>query len=337
MARRFLIFLISATLVSCSYNEKQKNIIDSVAKNKSEIYSDTFENKLSREFSKDELVKLTSNKNPQTRIYFYDYLIKKQPNDCFKICINHIRDSSRVLNITSYDTQEDLSVAELMIVNARKNNIFSIQENRRLDSIIITNIKEYKHLEGQFYYYLSKNQKFPKVEFYEIVRDLVIEKNQNNYYTQISLLNYFSNFKYKGDDRLIRDYLLNSIKKDTTIYINSTLEFIANNPNPDYFEVLTSFYAANIQNKLTRCDECFFELKSFCMALSKFKNQKTKSIFDRLIGSENYSSSCNFLAKNEQFYRLLTSSDTTFYRQFIINLERKLNDNILVEVDKYDK
>lgn len=337
MTIRFSIFLILATLVSCSYNDRQKSIIDNVAKNKPEIYSDSFETKLSGEFSKAELVKLTDDKNPQTRIYFYNYLIKKQPSHCFEICINHLKDSSRVLTFTSYDTQEDISIAELMIVNARKNKIFSLQENQTLDSLIITNVTKYKYLEGQFYYSLFKNLKYPRVEFYEIIRDLVIEKKPNNYFSQISLINYFSNYKNKADDKIIKDYLLNFIKNDKTIYFNSTLEFIANNPNSDYFEILTNFYAENIQNKLTRCDECFFELKLFCEAIIKFKNDESKSILNSLIASEKYFSSCNYLAKNEQFYKLLTSSDTDFYKQLIKNIEPKLNNKILMEVEKYGK
>ncbi len=337
MIIRFSVFLILATLFSCSYNDRQKIIIDHVAKNKPEIYSNSFENKLSIEFSKTEIVNLTDNKNPQTRIYFYDYLIKKHPSYCFEICINHLKDSSSVVTSTSYDTQENISVSELMIANARKNKIFSLQENQALDSIIVTNIKKYKHLEGQFYCYLNKNLKSPKVEFYEIIRDLVIEKKQNNYFSQISLINYFSNYKNKADDKIIKEYLLNSIKKDKTIYFNSTLEFIANNPNTIYFDILTNFYAENIHNKLTRCDECFFELKLFCEAISKFKNDETLSILNGLIASEKYSSSCKYLAKNEQFYKLLTNSDTGFYKQLIKDLELKLNQKILMEVEKYDK
>jgi len=130
---------------------------------------------------------------------------------------------------------------------------------------------------------------------------------------------------------------LNSIKEDKTIYFNSTLEFIASNPNSDYFEILTNFYAENIQNKLTRCDECFFELKLFCEAISKFKNDESKSILNNLIASEKYFTSCNYLAKNEQFYKLLTSSDTVFYKQLIKTLEPKLNNKILTEVEKYGK
>lgn len=325
------------TFFSCSYNEKQKSVLDKVAKNETEIYSNSFKIKISNEFNTAELVKLTNDKNPQTRIYFYDYLIKKQPDTCFEICLNHLNDSIRVLTSTSYDTQKYLSIGELMITNARNNKIFSLHENQTLDSLIVTNIKNYKHLEGQFYYYLSKNFKTPKVEFYPIIKDLVIEKSQSTYFSQISLINYFSSYNKKSDAEIIKNYLVNSIKKDKTIYFNSTLQFIKNKPNPEYFKILTNFYNENINGKATRCDECFFELSLFCKTISKFKNNETKSIFNSLTQSNNYTSRCNYLAKNEQFYNLLAHTDKDYYRQIIKNLENKIDYKILNEVKKYDK
>lgn len=337
MKIRHSIILLLVTLFSCSYNDRQKSILDKVAKNKDEIYSNSFEIKLRDEFSISEIIKLTDDKNPQTRIYFYDYLTKKHPNTCFGICLKHLNDSTRISAFTSYDTQEDISIANLMIRNARNKEIFSSQENQTLDSIIVTNIKKYKHLEGQFYYYLYKNYKAPKSEFYLIIKNLVIKNSKNTLLPQIGLIDYFSSYKIKADDEIIKNYLINSIKKDKTIYFNATLEFIKDNPKPEYFDILTNFYADNIKNKTTRCDECYFELGLFCKALIKFKNNETKSILLDLIQNENYTTMCNYSAKYEQFYNLLTHSDKEYYRQLIENLEYKIDNKILKEVKHYNK
>lgn len=337
MVNKYFLFLLVGTLFSCSYNNRQKEIINKISIDRPEIYSSSFENLISKEFDIQELEKLTTNKRPETRIYFYNYLIRNQPNSCFAICLNHLKDSTRLLTSTSYDTQQCLSIAELMITKAREKNIFSLEENKTLDSIIVTNIKDYTHLESQFYYYLHKNEKTPKVEFYNLIKDLVTVNNQSNYFHKISLINYFSNYNTKTDYKIIKNYLINSLKTDSTIYFNSTLEFIRNNPQQYYFDILTTFYTQYILNNTTRCDECFFELELFCEAISKFHNDETTSILNDLISNQKYISECNYLAKYEQFYHLLKQSNDPYYKQLVKNLEHKIDNQILADVKKYNK
>jgi hypothetical protein len=336
MLKRYFLFLLVVTLFSCSYTNRQKEIITKISIDNPEIYSSSFENLISREFSIQELEKLTNNKTPKTRIFFYNYLIKYQPNSCFAICLDHLKDSTRLLTSTSYDTQHSFSIGELMIKKAREKNIFSVQENKTLDSIIVTHVKEYNHLESLFYYYLHKNEKTPRVEFYNLIKDLVSANNQSNYFNQISLINYFSNYNTKTDYKIIKNYIRTSLTKDNTIYFNPTLEFIRNNPKQYYFDILTNFYNQNILNKTMRCDECFFELKLFCDAISKFHNNETISILNDLLNNQKYISKCNYLAKYEQFYYLLKKTNDPYYSQIIKNLEHKIDKQILVDVEKYD-
>ncbi|MCY7363274.1 MAG: hypothetical protein LH629_14590 [Ignavibacteria bacterium] len=334
MLSKYLFLII--LLFSCSYNNGQKEIINKISIDNPEVYSNSFEKIILKEFNVKELENLTNDKNPKTRIYFYNYLIKNHPKSCFDICLNHLKDSSRLLTSTSYDTQEYLSVSELMITKARDKNIFSTQENEILDSMIITNINNYNHLASQFYLYLHKNATTPKVEFYNSIRNLVRLNNQSYYFQQISLINYFSNYNIKTDNILIENYLAASLKKDSTIYFNSALEFIRNNPRANYFHILTDFYKQNILNKTTRSDECFFELKLFCEALSKFPNAETNSILNNLINSNQYISQCNYLAKNEQFYYLLKQTNNSYYQTILKSLEHKIDKDILTAVEKSD-
>jgi hypothetical protein len=328
-------FFIIILFFSCSYNNGQKEIINKISTNKREIYSNTFEKKVSNEFSIYEIKKLINNKNSRTRIYFYNYLLKKQPDICFDICLKHLIDSTRLSIFTSYDTQEYLSVAELMIRNARERNIFSTQENKLLDSLILTNINVYKHLESQFFLYLHKNASTPREEFYNLIRHLVILNNQASYAEQFSLLNYFSNYNIKTDDILIKNYLETTLERDNTIYFNSALEFIRNKPEENYFHILINFYNKNILNNTTRLDECFFELKLFCEAISKFPHPKTIAILNHLINSNQYISQCNYLAKNEQFYYLLKHANNSYYDTILNSLEHKIDKVILTDVAKF--
>lgn len=323
-------------LSSCSYNERQKAIIEKVSRRESGIYSKSAKDSISIIFDKEELVELTDHPNPYVRIFFYNHLVEHYPDACFDICLNHMSDSATVHVQTSYDTSSDMTIAEEMIRLARNKKIFSSRKKYAMDSTIVVNVEKYPYLEDDFYLYLYKNASNPDLKFYKQVRKMISE-GHGEVFGRFALLGYFRGYKIEQDAKLIRTYLEDTVESEDGVGYNFGIEFIENHPDADYYEILTNFYDKRIKNRVTRCDECYFELEFFCKALSQYKREETKLILNQILKSRNYKSLCHHGAINEHMYQLLTKCDKEYYDQIIKDLEHKIDHKILAEVRKYNE
>ncbi len=301
----FCLFL----LTSCKYNKEQNKLLSQIEKSKSEIFTEKFKNDVVQNFTKENLVELSSNHNSEVAIYFYHLLVKKYPNEAYNVFLKNIDNVKKIVISTSYDTLQEMTVSGAMLYYATlKNNVFN---NKQLDEIldkIILDLENKKHLSGYLALYLEKNKIHPNPKYYPYLKTEIQKKSPENYFNNIAFIAYFSNYNNPEDVTIINKYLEKSIYTEPT-YFNSAIEFIYYSPKPEYFSVLEKYYTKKIKGKKFRADDTFFELELFTKATSQFKNEEGKKLLDKLIKETAYFSEGRFLAPKEQIYLILKNED----------------------------
>ncbi|KQT17440.1 hypothetical protein ASG31_08495 [Chryseobacterium sp. Leaf404] len=325
-------------LTSCKYNTEQKALLSKIENSKSEIFEENFENVITETFAKDDLAELSSNQNAKIAIYFYEILLKRYPTEAYHIFLKNINNTEKIVISTSYDTLQEMTVSEAMLYYATlKNNVFSQKQLDVISDKIILDLDNKKHLSGHLTLYLDNNKENPKPKYYSILRAEIQKKIPDNYYNNITLLTYFSNYNKPEDVKLITECLENSIYREPT-YFNSAIEFINHSPKPEYFKILENYYDRKINGKKFRADDIFFELELFTKAVSKYKNEEGKKLLDKLIKKTSYFSEGSFLAPNEQIFLILESEDkTNFFSDEKTILSKQINKTVIDTIKNYNK
>ncbi|MBD8081884.1 hypothetical protein [Chryseobacterium caseinilyticum] len=305
---------------------------------KSEIFEKKFKNVITENFAKDDLAELSSNQNAKIAIYFFEILVKKYPTEAFPIFLKNINNTEKIVISTSYDTLQEMTVSEAMLYYATlKNNVFSQKQLDVISDKIILDLDSKKHLSGYLTLYLDKNKDNPKPKYYSILKAEIQKKIPGNYYNNITLLTYLSNYNKPEDVKLITECLENSINREPT-YFNSAIEFINYSPKPEYFKVLENYFNRKIDGKKFRADDIFFELELFTKAVSKYKNTEGKKLLDKLIKKTSYFSEGSFLAPNEQIFLILENEDkTNFFSDEKIALSKQINKAVMDTIKNYSK
>lgn len=313
-------------------------LLSKIENSKSEIYTEKFKNNIVQNFAKDDLVELSSNQNSEVAIYFYQLLVKKYPNEAYKVFLKNIDNVKKIVISTSYDTLQEMTVSEAMLYYATlKNNAFNDKQLGEILDKIILDLDNKKHLSGHLALYLEKNKTNPNPKYYSYLKTEIQKNSPENYFNNIAFITYFSNYKKPEDVTIINKYLENSIYKEPT-YSNSAIEFIYYSPKPEYFSVLEKYYNKKIKGKKFRADDIFFELELFTKAISKYKNEESKKLLDKLVKETAYFSEGRFLAPKEQIYLILENEEeSNFFSDEKIYLSKHINKTVIDTIQNFNK
>lgn len=317
---------------------EQKEVLSKVENSKSEIFEEKFKKVIIQTFTKDNLVELSSNKNPEVALYFYQILLKKYPEEAFNVFLKNIDNLKKTVISTSYDTLQEMTISEAMLYYATlKNSIFSQKQLDEILDRIILDLDNKKHLSGHLALYLEKNRNNPNPKYYSKLKTEIQRNSTENYFNNLSFITYFSKYNRPEDIIIISNYLENSIYKEPT-YFNSAIEFIYNSPKPEYFRVLEKYYDKKIKGKKFRADDIFFELELFTKAVSRFKNENAKNLLDKLINNTSYFSEGRFFAPNEQIYLVLQNEDkANFFYYEKKQLSKQVNNVVIDTIQNYNQ
>lgn len=312
-----LLALISClSLNSCGYSDTQKKMIQQIAASKNVRYENTFRTTLLKEFSKKDLVHLSSHENPKVALYFFNILVEKYPEECFGVLMKNLDNKKTILVFTSYDTINELTVPDaMMYYTIRKKSLFTQQQKAELFGSILNDFEHKYHLEGYLFLYLHENEKHPDPEYYQPLRKLMQQKRNNTYYGNSVLLNYTSNYNKPEDSLLIKDFLYKNVNENSSapIHMNAAVEFIKKHPKRSYLPILEEFYHNKVKGKSFHANDSFFKLEDLTIATLHYKTEKAKELMKNIAYHTAYEPNDNSLAINEHLYFLLTKYDTSNY------------------------
>lgn len=321
----FFVFVLS--LSSCNYSEKQHSMIHSIAKKSQNTYNPQFRKNILNEFSKKEIVDLSSSNNPEVALYFYEILIEKFPEECFEILIKNLNNKKTLDIFTSYDTINEMTVPNAMMFYAiSKNNIFTNDQKEKLFSIVLNDIEKKSHLEGYLLLYLNEQKSNPNPQYYSNIKKIILKRSSNQFYSNSVLLNYFTNYNKPEDSLIIKKILKTNISEEGMIHMNSTVEYIKDHSKITYFPILDEFYVKKIKGKTFRADDTFFELEDLTKATINYKSEKAKELLKNITFDTKYESNGNSSASNEHIYLLLKDKDrSNYFAEITDNLKRKVD------------
>lgn len=330
----FILFIF----ISCGFDKNQNQILVKIEKSDNSIFEKKFKEKVISNFSKNQIIELSSNKNPEIALYFYQVLVDKYPNATYSVFLKNINNKKMSVISTSYDTLEEMTVSQAMLFYATlKENVFTEKQlNEILDKIIL-DVDNKSHLYGYLAMYLDKNKNTPNPKYYSIIRKEVLNSNQKPYFHNHALINYFSNYNKPEDIIIIKDFIKKSIYDEPT-YFNSGIEFIANSPNEQYFDILKNYFDKKIKYEKFRADDVFFELELFTKALTKYKTNESKELITEIANKSNYYSQGNFIASREQIYLLLENEDkSNYFSEIKQKLSNEVSETKLDSIRKWNE
>lgn len=318
MNKVFTLLFLLILLASCDDNKEQKEIFRIINEgnydneDSFERYSDTFKTKVIQSFSKNDFVRLSSSKEAKLSIYFYELLVKEYPEEAFHVFLENIDNLNKVMVATSYDTIDEMTVAEAMLYySTNKNRVFTQEQLEDIRDRILFNLSTKKHLAGYVGVYLYKNMRNPKMKYYSVIRSAIVSNSLDSFDIDI-FVSYLSEYHNPEDIVIIADYLRSAIGKGSIDHYY-VMQIIKKSPKLMYFDVLKNYYLKVVSNKKIRADECYFELESFVQAIVKYKIVDSKVLLDSVVNEVDYYSDCDFLAPNEHIYSILKNEDSANY------------------------
>jgi len=337
-----LSFVIFLSLASCQYSQQQKDMIQKIASSDKDRFENQFRSDLFKEFSKKDMINLSSHENPKIALYFFNILMEKYPQECFQVLMKNL-DNTKTSDIwTSYDTINEMTVPQAMIFYTMyKGNILTEIQKEKLFEAIIMDIDNKRHLYGDLFSYLGEHQNNPNPKYYNILKKEMNRKENILFYANTYLLNYFANYNRPEDSLIIKNYLEKNIDDNGPIHMNMSVEFINKHPKPSYLPILEEFYSRRIKGKEFTADPGFFELEDLTLATLKYNTESSKNLLKNITYHTQYKPD-EELAANEQLYFFINTYDRSNYFADIKNdLKSKLNktkmDSVISKHERWDR
>ncbi len=332
-----LSFVLLFSLSSCNYSEKQQDIIQKISKKDTSRFDESFRKNLLNEFSKTDIIRLSSHENAEVALYFFQILLEKYPEECFDVLMKNLDNKKTSIISTSYDTLNAMTVPEAMLFWESRKNIFTKEQKKELFEAILTDIEHKTHLDGYVFMYMLDHEKNPDPKYYSSVRKM-ITTGADHYMGDYTLLNYFSNYNKPEDSLIIKDFLKKNIFDKGSIHMNLTVEYIGKHPKPSYFPILREFYDERIKGNTFRADDIFFEFEDLTKATIWYKTEDAKNLMKDIAYRTKYTSSGNYLASNEQIYFLLKKYDNAnYFKEVTDDLGRKTDPVKLDSIEAWHK
>jgi hypothetical protein len=326
---------IALILTSCAYNGKQKELIAKIEKERTVYVSADLSKELKTNFSQNQTLDLTEHPNPHVRCSFFSLVLDHYPGSIYQTIIDHIADTALVMVHTSYDTIHPMTVAEYMLWKTQKSPHIGEQQRENLNDLILFNYNKYTHLNGDALLILRLSKQI-RPKYYNIIRNLVLEKAKNFNLQESYLLYYLARFKKPEDIKIISSVLNTIFKKETDLNITgyNIFDLIRKYPSDEYLPILLNFYSEKIKNRRSRCDECYCEVEQFIRALVAFPSPVTEQVLYDLSDNANFGNLCYSLAIAEHIFFWVRKTNNSYYLPILKSLEKKINRGVYIKISK---
>lgn len=272
------------------------------------------------------------NTNSDFKLYVYNWVLDRNPNLAFKICLNNLDNKKTEVIATSYDTLNEMTIPEIMIFYAQHKFAFTKEQMNKIYDEIIRNIDTRRPLYGLLTIYFIDNEKNPNPEYYPFVKKEILNAINNPKEQNFVPLNYFSNYNKVEDREIIKKYVGKAVFNENPNY-NFTMDYIIENPRDEFFPILKNYYNKKISGRKFRSDDVYFELEQITNAFLKYPNPESKNILNQIVFNTKYYSSGDFISNNEQIFILLKENDkSNYFNEITKKLESKIDKTNLQKI-----
>ena len=330
--RKITFILIFSILFSCGNKKPYPNKISDFRpelriqlnklKKENYLYStDTIASRFLKEnCSKEELLQLLECEVPLLRVISFRTLIIRKDKDYFKILLEHLSDTTKVI-WTSGDLVNVEIVADLLIDEAKTTGILTqTEKNTLLDSVLI----KHSYLES-FTYMIQEVE--PKEKYYSIIKKRCEKKDKYRCGTQLNACFALSKFK-KEDDLEFLDKIFQNLESPCEHII---FESIEQNPNQIYFPILKKYFNENIKKKKLFFNDHF---KYYCQALASYKNKESLLILTELLNKKYCPETWYYEIYRENIFLAIHKYNNPLYNDLYYNLRPKMSKYIIEKAER---
>lgn len=278
-----------------------------------------------------------ASQNTNLLLEYYQYLLKENPDEAYKVCIDNFTNNNSSMILTSYDKLDEMYIPDIMIFYAQKESAFSMEQMNNIYDLIAKNLDKYRNLKGVLSVNLYDNTKNPALKYYPFMKKEILKMTENPTESNSIYFDYFSNYRKSEDSILLKNYIAKAIYQHKNSY-NFTIDNIIENPKKEYFPILKEYYQKEILEKTFRSDQTYFELEQFTLVLIKYPNMESKKMLNEIAFNTNYSFKMSFDSSKEQIYLLLKNNDKlNYFSEVKEKLEKKLDNNNLQKIIKWNR
>lgn len=279
-------------------------------------------NFITQNCTKNELLELLKCNKPVLRVIAYRTLVNKKDKDFFKILLGHLTDTAKITWWYYEDAADEFTVSDLLIRKAEEGRkLTRAQKDILIDSVLL------KHS-----YLDVANWMIADIEPNEKYYALIKQKSQiktDRCGTQIAACYALSKFKKKED--LV--FLKNIFSKQGSHCEDLVFKAIEENPDEIYFSVLEKYFENVIKKKK---QFSYDELKYYCRAIAKYKNEESLMLFEKLLNKKNYPDPFYFKYNEEYIFTSIHKYKAPIYEDLYNKLKPKMSEYTIEYLDKPD-
>jgi hypothetical protein len=331
----YILTLLALTVIGCGQKEKypykisdfrpefKKHIQRILAEGQLSYEPDTLTlNFLKDSCSKDELLKLMNFENPLVRVSAYIAIVNRNEPDYFSILLNHLDDTTKVTWWYYDDAADESMVSDLMIRKAVESRKLSQYEKQILvDSILLKH--SYLDVSNWMIQEIEPNEKY-----YSIIKEKSKVKT-DRCGEQLGACYALSKFNKKEDLKFLKS-VFNNLENPCEDWIFKSIE---EKPKEIYFPVLKTYFNETIRKKK---QQTYDDLKLYCRAVARYKNQNSLDILVALTKKETYLDSWYLPDNKESVFRAIHKYKSPIYDSLYNAIKPQMDELVMKHLDTPD-
>lgn len=281
MIRIISVLIIFFVFTSCKngnktefndFREELRPYLQRLSKEKAVPVSDTVARKmLSKEATKEELIKLMNFEKPLLRVIAYREIVNRGETEYFDILLNHLSDNDKVTFWYDEDAGGSFTVSDLMIMKAHdKNGLSPIQKKVLVEKVLL------EHPDLKASNWMIRNID-PDKKYYKLIKERA-QTDHKDCGIQLGAAFALSKFKKKEDT----DLLYKIFSKDTNGNPRGHFIFksIERFPDEKFFPLLKNYFKKHIKDRLSPENNITEEVLFFARAVAAYKNKEAREILE---------------------------------------------------------
>lgn len=272
--------------------------------------------------SKEELLNLLKCEDPILRVIAYRTLVNKNEKDYFKILLGHLSDTTKVEWWYCEDAADNFMVSDLLIRKAEDSRKLTQTEKSILvDSVLLKH--SYLDVSNWMIQDIEPNEKY-----YSIIKQRSKLKS-DRCGVQLGACYALSKFKKKEDREFLKS-IFNNLESPCEYWVFKAIE---ENSDTIYFPILEKYFDKIIKKKK---QFSYDDLKNYCRAIAKYKNEESLVLLTALINKKNYPDTWYYKYNIEYVFSAIHKYKAPIYNDLYEKLKPKMSKFVIKYLDEPD-
>ena len=269
--------------------------------------------------TKEELLKLLKCEDPILRVIAYRTLVNKNEKDYFKILLGHLSDTTKVEWWYYEDAANNFMVSDLLIRKAEDSRkLTQTDKSILIDSVLLKH--SYLDVSNWMIQDIEPNEKY-----YSIIKQKSKVKT-DRCGEQLGACYALSKFKKEEDLEFLKT-VFNNLESPCEDWIFKSIE---ENPNQIYFPILKKYFDKIIKK---RKQSSYEDLKYYCRAIAKYKNQESLDLLTKILDKKNYPDTWYFKYNEEYVFKAIHKYKDPIYDNLYKKLKPKMDEYTMEYLD----